>query len=603
MPNSMRPGDVLAGRYRMVDLLNEARGGLFFRAWDGVLARHVAIHIIDKDDDRADTLMEAARTSALLLDPRLLRVLDAGTTGDLCYVVNEWGEGLSLDHLLDEEPLNPRRGAWIVSEVAELVSAAHSQGILHGRLVPEAVMIDEAGAVKVIGFAVDAALHGQPTMSAESEVVDVASLLYAVLTGKWPGRSGCRLPPAPQEHGRPLRPRQVRAGVPRILDTLCDEVLSPYPGPHDHGYSSAAAIAYALTDYVGDPAAMAAAEAARSRGNTSPRLPRVPPDPVFPAPPAEEPEGPDVDPSDDTEVGLPVFDDEPDASSPGDTPLEETQLGRDPISDPAWRTPDPEPPPPPPPFEEHPERPLFAPDPPGGRPPRPSYEPRATGTDSYWPWGEESSPAPPAPDEEESDDGVPGRSWMRIAWLIAAAVLIGVAVVYAFNQGQSDGNGETATPEEDEQRPQKLSVIQPASVDDLDPQGDGGEENPELTDLTVDGDPSTAWRTSNYEQNFGPSGLKTGVGLTVSLPRTTDVRRVNVTTIGDPTSITLYAGTGEPPADVEGLQPVARGTTTGESVTLATPEAVSADWVIVWLTSLPEDDGFRGQVAEIVVRG
>ncbi|MDN5893957.1 MAG: protein kinase family protein, partial [Nocardioides sp.] len=318
MPNTMRPGNVLAGRYRLVDLLNEARGGLFFRAWDKVLARHVAVHIIPRDDERADTLMAAARTSAVLLDPRLLRVLDAGTSGDLCYVVNEWGEGVSLDHLLDEEPLNPRRGAWIVGEVAELIAAAHSQGILHARLVPEAVLLDETGAVKVIGFAVDSALHGNPTTSPEAEVTDLAALLYAVLTGKWAGREGSRLPPAPDEHGKTLRPRQVRAGVPRILDTLCDEVLSPFPGPHDHGYGSASAIAFALMDYVGDPAAMAAAEAARSRENTSPRIPRIEADPtLFPteSPPEQQHEadpgpdtGPESDTGEETVIGAPVFD-------------------------------------------------------------------------------------------------------------------------------------------------------------------------------------------------------------------------------------------------------------------------------------------------------
>ena len=60
---------------------------------------------------------------------------------------------------------------------------------------------------------------------------------------------------------------------------------------------------------------------------------------------------------------------------------------------------------------------------------------------------------------------------------------------------------------------------------DFDPQGDPPEENPELAALAVDGDPDTAWHTQTYDQNFGPGGLKTGVGLILDLGATHDVAR------------------------------------------------------------------------------
>ncbi len=275
MPQSTRAGDLLAGRYRLVDLLSESRGAHFWRAWDTVLSRHVAVHLIKEADERADLLMDAARRSATLFDPHLLRVLDADHTDGTCFVVNEWGEGDSLDHLLNDGPLSPRRAAWLVAEVGSMIASAHASGIAHGRLVPENVLIDEAGSVKVIGFAVDAALNGMPEGRVRTDVVDLAAVLYAALTGKWPGISRSAVPPAPQEHGRPLRPRQVRAGVPRALDALCDEVLSPFPGPADRGFDSARSIVEALEEYVGDLAAVAEAEAADRRGNTNPRLPRI----------------------------------------------------------------------------------------------------------------------------------------------------------------------------------------------------------------------------------------------------------------------------------------------------------------------------------------
>ena len=90
-------------------------------------------------------------------------MLDADQADGLCFVVNEWGSGSSLDIMLaNEGPLGARRAAWLVSEVAASIAVAHDAGVAHGRLVPENVLVDRTGSVRVIGFSVDAALHGLP---------------------------------------------------------------------------------------------------------------------------------------------------------------------------------------------------------------------------------------------------------------------------------------------------------------------------------------------------------------------------------------------------------------------------------------------------------
>ena len=280
MPHAIRPGDVLAGRYQLIDLLDESAGGLFYRAHDSSLDRSVAVHIIRADDERAALLREAARTSARVVDRRLLRVLDVDETSDqttrdgsaLCFVVNEWATGVSLDILLaDDGPLAPRRAAWLIGEVAATLEVAHAAGVAHGRLVPENVLIDRTGSVRVIGFAVDAALHGLPSGRVPADVTGLAALLYAALTSRWPGASPSVVKPAPHAHGRVLRPRQVRAGVPRVLDTLCDAVLNPDssgPGSHARGnfdLATAGGIGEALHEFVGDTTGLADTEAAAIR--------------------------------------------------------------------------------------------------------------------------------------------------------------------------------------------------------------------------------------------------------------------------------------------------------------------------------------------------
>ncbi|GEP39931.1 hypothetical protein NPS01_35940 [Nocardioides psychrotolerans] len=622
MPHSIRPGDVLAGRYRLVDLLTESGGGRFWRAHDRVLQRHVALHVIAADDPRAPGLLEAARNSAMILDRRILRVLDADTDDGLVFVVNEWGSGTSLDILVAGGPLLPRRAAWLAGEVADSVARAHEAGVTHGRLIPENVMVDRNGEIRVIGFSVDAAMHGLTGSRVESDIADLAGLLYCGLTGKWAGVSSSAVPRAPAEHGAVLRPRQVRAGVPRSLDALCEAVLH---ASSDTGAGRASArhreliapttaseISLYLADYVGDPVGISEALLAGLPAHHEEQFLVLPAVPDIPARDSAElpaitqavalPEPADGSTDDDgtpaelvTQAGLPIFDDNDDVS---------------------WLESRTTPPPPPPPFEEPPERPLFAPEPASGEParrPRPGAATTSTGSD-FWPWEAATGPGrttgsglTPVVDEERP----PGRSWLRLAALIAACLLLLVAMVVAYNLGR----GKTvlgSEPVPDDPSPSASATTTPSVVvplgglvaDDLDPQGGDGDENGDDAPLVVDGDPATTWTTSSYNDQFGPAGLKTGVGLSIDLNGEHTVSTVVLDLVGSPTSVSLYV-TDNAPDGVRDLEPAVSGTADGETLELDLPDDTTGRFLVVWLTSLPlQDDGrFRGTVAEVSVRG
>ena len=619
MPASIRPGDVLADRYRLVDLLSESGDGRFWRAHDRVLERHVALHVISAEDPRAEGLLAAARRSATVLDPHILRVLDAERSAGLCYVVNEWGSGTSLDIMLATGgPLAPRRAAWLVGEVAAACAVAHAAGVPHGRLNPENLLVDTSGAVRVIGWSVDAALHGCSEGSAEGDVVDLAGLLYAALTGRWAGRSGSAVPPAPTDHDRVLRPRQVRAGIPRELDSLCDEVLHPRPGRS----VPASQVREALEDFVGDPVGIQESMVSRlvSRGHETVVLPQVPEFAV--RDPHANPPGP-VSPSGPAAPGEDSSSASTDEATGEVTQAELPGFLADPDARPAS---------PPPPFEEPPARPLFAPDPPEGAPVRRSRVPaQSTGSASYWPWdtdaghhtghtGHTGYPTGshgmvdtgwPTGTGPVVEDEVPGRNTFRLAAVLLAAMVVLVAVVVAFNLGRGRTplgtvpDDQTSSSPSDRTSAATARPLDVAGVDDLDPQGEDGEENPDSLPLVVDGDPATTWRTATYLQDFGPAGLKTGVGLVLDLGDSQEVRAVDLQLVGAPTEVSLYVTEQAPAGDpvAGGLEPVAQ-VAGGPEETVELDEPTQGRYVTVWFTGLPQvPDGWRAEVAEITVRG
>ena len=613
-----RPGDVLIGRYRLDDLISESREGRFWRGYDTVLARPVAVHCLDADDDRAPALMEAARASARISDTRLLRVLDAESDGRFAYVVNEWGWGTSLDLLLAAGgPLPARAAAWVVDEVAGTLAVAHDLGVAHGRLRPESVLIDRNGSIRIIGFAVDAALYGLSAGRIEDDVTDLAGLLHATLTGRWAGVSESAVPPAPRDHdgaGRVLRPRQVRAGIPRVLDDLVDEVLNNSHGRHS-GPHSAREIDEMLREYVGDPGGLAEqlVQRTHAHGVTS-----VPSEPAAAAEPARDLAATqavslaDLELADPAMDGADPSDDAEDARDAGGTTGEATELGGPVFDDDDatgdWFVPRDGTPPPPPAFEPHPERPLFAPERHDGGPPRRvPHRPSTAGGDepaAYWPWGGDVET--PVPDDR-------GRGWLRLAIglaiSLAAVAMLVLGLVTAYHLGREHGLlGDEATPAPTEPTTEAARAhrINGLTATDLDPHGGDGAENPESTANAVDGDSDTTWRTATYKQDFGPQGLKPGVGIVVDLHRRSTVTEIDLDWAVAGATVSLYLTDAAPTADpsaVPDLTPVAELTVQRHSpVRLVTPAA--GRFLTVWITGLPQvSDGWRAELAEVVVSG
>ncbi|MEV6022946.1 protein kinase family protein [Streptomyces sp. NPDC052036] len=227
-PPELHSGHKLARRYRLEECLTRLDGFSSWRAVDEKLRRAVGVHVLPSDHPRARSVLAAARSSALLGDPRFVQVLDAVEENDLVYVVHEWlPDATELTTLLASGPLEAHDAYQMVTHVSQAMAAAHREGLSHLRLNPGTVLRTSSGQWRIRGLAVNAALRGFSSDTPQrTDTEALGALLYAALTQRWPyeddafGLSGL-----PKGVGL-IAPDQVRAGVHRGLSELSMRALA-----------------------------------------------------------------------------------------------------------------------------------------------------------------------------------------------------------------------------------------------------------------------------------------------------------------------------------------------------------------------------------------
>ena len=543
---TVSPGALLAGRYRIAELLAEIDGARVWRAVDEVLSRAVVVDVLPVGDPRTNTLFDAARRAAAAADPRFLRVLDCDLFEGVTYCVREWAGGRPLERMLTAGPLTGQQAGWLAREVSEALENLHRTGVAHGSISPATVVVTDAGAIKVVGLATEAALRSTGPGTPEHDVRALGELLYSSLTGRWPGPTPAwGLQPAPVEHGRLLSPRQVRAGVPRSLDDIADRLLGDPPRHHTAAITSAAGLSAALSGVVGSshepPNQMDETVAIARQNGSVDDATQV----VQQTPPALDPTPPAVA-----------------VASNGHTPR--AAYGQ--VAE---------------------TRPMRRQQPPGqngnGRRRPPVDEPKPRGS-----WG--------------------GRILILLA-ILALLSVIAMAqflVKGAINKDQGSGKNATETPQATTSETPTSATVKIVSGKDFDPPPGNGAEHPEDVPNTFDGKASTTWTTMSYKRRADLGGTKDGVGIVYDLGQMTSVSQVTVNLVGEGTDLELMvpkADANTSPTAASGWKSVATVEGAGASAELKPSAAVESRYVLVWLTKLPQEgSGYRGEISEVTVQ-
>ena len=142
-------GDDLIGRtldgYRVEYRLGAGATGVVFRArHDGQMAP-VALKVLHDTLGTITSLKRRfereARVLSKLEHPNIVHITDFGVTDNLTFIAMELLEGLTLEDVLDEAPVDPERGLDITAEMLKNLAYTHEQHIMHRDLKPANVFL------------------------------------------------------------------------------------------------------------------------------------------------------------------------------------------------------------------------------------------------------------------------------------------------------------------------------------------------------------------------------------------------------------------------------------------------------------------------------
>ncbi|MEU4562613.1 serine/threonine-protein kinase [Actinoplanes sp. NPDC023936] len=234
---------ILAGRYRLGELLGRGGMGAVRLARDETLERDVAIKEIDQPPGEeggaaARRTLREARAAARLSHPAVVQVYDVLQLDGRTWIVMEYVPSRSLKQVISEDgPLDPGRAARIGLELLGALRAAHRNGVEHRDVKPANVLLADDGRVLLTDFGIAAmdddsvisrsdVVVGSPQFMAperarlgvsgpEADLWSLGATLYAAVEGHSPYERSSTMAtltalateePEPPAHAGPLRP-------------------------------------------------------------------------------------------------------------------------------------------------------------------------------------------------------------------------------------------------------------------------------------------------------------------------------------------------------------------------------------------------------------
>jgi serine/threonine protein kinase len=173
-------GSLVAGKYRILDMIGRGGMGVVFKAEDTKLQRPVALKFLAEDlaHDRqaVERFQREARAVSALNHPHICTIYDIDEHEGRHFIALEFLEGKTLREYLLEKRLDVNQIVDLAIQVAGGLEAAHAKGIIHRDIKPGNIFVTGSGQVKILDFGLAKLLPARPLKAEEKPAVGMPTL-------------------------------------------------------------------------------------------------------------------------------------------------------------------------------------------------------------------------------------------------------------------------------------------------------------------------------------------------------------------------------------------------------------------------------------------
>lgn len=253
-----RLADALQGRYRLERELDRGGMAIVYLAEDTRHSRRVAVKVLQPIVAQtlgAERFLREVDVVARLQHPNILTLIDSGQADGLPFYVMPFVAGESLRRRLEHGPLAVSEAVAIALEMADALSYAHSEGVIHRDVKPGNVLLSEGHAI-VADFGIAGAVEyaatarltrtgtsmgspaymspeqasGDPDIDHRSDVYSLGAVLFEMLSGTAPFEGGnLQALMSKKLMGEVPSLRLARPEVPRALETVVAKAMALRP--------------------------------------------------------------------------------------------------------------------------------------------------------------------------------------------------------------------------------------------------------------------------------------------------------------------------------------------------------------------------------------
>lgn len=247
-------GKVINERYELIEIVGSGGMSTVYKAQDRLLNRFVAVKVLKEsmkyDSEIVDKFSTEAKAAASLSHNNIVSVYDVGMIDGLSFIVMEYIDGETLKEYINRnKPIKWQTACKITIQIADALSAAHENGIIHRDIKPHNILITKDGTAKVADFGIASAVSSDTMVAGGSAMgsvhyispeqarggyVDKASdlyslgvVLYEMLTGSLPfdGDNAVSIALKKLEE-EPLSPKVINLDIPQTLDTIVMKAMA-----------------------------------------------------------------------------------------------------------------------------------------------------------------------------------------------------------------------------------------------------------------------------------------------------------------------------------------------------------------------------------------